>query len=239
MEATSKELVVSINDPMPHRYIFVPSGNRYITMQCRKRAAAENHPVYIVMDSKDQRVGTRVPTAVYEKVIQVAERTKESRLRAARARELRLRDELREAVKAQFPAAPLTEVYDVVDQAMEKYNRTHKLTMAEKGFIATLSYIRRKYTDYEAHASQGMPPAENRDKTSATTDAKVVEWGWVPKPGEPPRLPPSELDKVLREKAKRAPRGDPSVRRPQSFMGLKEAQDSSKISGYLPLKMHQ
>lgn len=61
------EVLVSVFDPLPHRYTFVP--NRNIMPECRARAHAIGRPVYVVRDSRGETVGLRVPRYVLESIL--------------------------------------------------------------------------------------------------------------------------------------------------------------------------
>ncbi|KAI1824116.1 hypothetical protein F4861DRAFT_548905 [Xylaria intraflava] len=84
------EQIVSLFEPMPHRYIFLPGQDTRIMTACRERARAAGRPVYAVLDARGEFIGVRVPHYILDPVI---------------AEEARLA-ELREDVEALFPLMP-------------------------------------------------------------------------------------------------------------------------------------
>ncbi|KAI0117895.1 hypothetical protein GGR51DRAFT_500491 [Nemania sp. FL0031] len=60
---------VSIFDPMPHRYMFVPDRNLHTVTACRERTHAIGRPVYIVHGERGEFMGLRVPHYVLEPVL--------------------------------------------------------------------------------------------------------------------------------------------------------------------------
>ncbi|KAI0404005.1 hypothetical protein F4802DRAFT_598620 [Xylaria palmicola] len=61
--------VVSIFDPVPHRYILVPGTDSQLVTECRARTRAIGRAVYVVEDARGEVIGFRVPHYVLESVI--------------------------------------------------------------------------------------------------------------------------------------------------------------------------
>ncbi|KAI3325208.1 hypothetical protein HD806DRAFT_553301 [Xylariaceae sp. AK1471] len=177
------EKLVNLMDPMPHRYIFVPSGNAYITANCRKRTRAEGRKVYVVQDSKKQKMGLRVPHYVYEAVLAQHDSTKETRARATVKRDERLEGQFREAVGEGFPYMPDDERERCVGWTMQKgkgrVGRKGKLGMSERATNAVFAYARHCHTEYDKYLRDGVVRNEARALISGTVERIVRAWGFT------------------------------------------------------------
>ncbi|KAI2463830.1 hypothetical protein F4781DRAFT_104596 [Annulohypoxylon bovei var. microspora] len=185
MTTTSEDIVVSITTPMPHRYIYVPKGSPYKTLNCRKKTREEGHPVYVVQNAKGQQMGIRVPIAIFERVQEKFEETQESRAQAVKKRDKKMETDFTKSILSQFPQIPTAEVPDIVKQAMKKHSgrvgRTGMLDIVEKVQLGVRAHIRHKYTDYEKLLNNNVSRDEARAQIHEKVDKIVLEWGGTPK----------------------------------------------------------
>ncbi|KAI1455439.1 hypothetical protein F4805DRAFT_476777 [Annulohypoxylon moriforme] len=181
MDSTPKDIVVSITTEMPHRYIYVPRGSPYKTLNCRKKAREEGHEVYVVNDAKGRHLGIRVPIAIFEQVQENFERTQEARAQAVKKRDDKMNADFSKSVLSQFPKIPEAEIPQVVGQAMQKHSgrvgRTGTLDLAEKASLAVRAYIRHNYTDYDDLLKSGVSREDARAQIYEKVDMMVLEWG--------------------------------------------------------------
>jgi hypothetical protein len=87
---SEEAITVSLFDPMPHRYVFVPDSdnNKYLMAECRLRTRAIGRPVYVVHDGRDVAIGLRVPHYVVEPVLfELAAREEEDQEEEQRKKE--------------------------------------------------------------------------------------------------------------------------------------------------------
>ncbi|KAI2620892.1 hypothetical protein GGS26DRAFT_594582 [Hypomontagnella submonticulosa] len=204
--------MASMTDPTPDGYTFIPKGDQAITSMCRYKTFAQGGAVYIVHDKNGKRTGIHVPTVVHDRVRKVAEKTKMARMLAAIEKKKKLKTQLCQAIRSQFPRLPKSKLLrTVADYAMKDYNPTHKLTMAEKAFTSTISYIRYRYT-HDMNVERDIPLDECLRRVSDAVDEKALEWGWGPEPEPNAAFLPTatELEQKLRRIGKRSG-GRPSL----------------------------
>ncbi|KAI1206349.1 uncharacterized protein F4807DRAFT_470298 [Annulohypoxylon truncatum] len=181
MASVRKDIVVSITTPMPHRYIYVPRGSPYKTLNCRKKAREEGYDVYVVNDAKGRQMGIRVPITIFERVQEKFEETEVSRAKAMKRRDEKMNTEFSNSVLAQFPKIPTEEVPNIVEQAMKKHSgrvgRTGTLDISEKAQLGVRAYIRHKYTDYDELLKNNVSREDARAQIYEKVDKMVLEWG--------------------------------------------------------------
>ncbi|KAI0847263.1 hypothetical protein F5Y00DRAFT_271363 [Daldinia vernicosa] len=190
--------------PMPEGYQFVPKGNSYVTQHCRTQAHAEGKPVYIVY-GKEGRLGIRVPTSIYIKVLQEYDRTKANRARKSRLVDARLEEALGKSVKNQFYQIPPKDLREIVQRTTKRKSgrigRSKKLDIAVRARLATYAHIRHRHTGYEKLLKKGV----SRDVARYLVDRKINEivrkWGGtkerLPSPNEHPESNCAVIDRVL------------------------------------------
>ncbi|KAI1390598.1 uncharacterized protein F4822DRAFT_426446 [Hypoxylon trugodes] len=184
MAPTAEEKVVSIRDPIPRGYMFVPKGNSYITMNCRKQTKEQNSPMYVVLDNKKQQVGIRVPIAVYQKVQQQEKATHASRAQATKRRDDKTVSKLKSAILGLFPQLPAEELPLVVKHATTKHSgrvgRTATKSIAEKASLAVRAHVRHLHTEYDKLLRSGTSRDDARKQVQKDIDAVLLKWGWKP-----------------------------------------------------------
>ncbi|KAI0835802.1 hypothetical protein F5Y06DRAFT_275441 [Hypoxylon sp. FL0890] len=188
MASTPKDIVVTDHTPMPRRYIFLPKGDPYKTMNCRKKARAEGHEVYIVHDSKNRQLGIRVPISVYDSVQEKYEQTRKSRAEAVQKKDKKIEADLRTSIMSQFPKMPVSELPALLKHALMKHSgkvgRTGTLDLAKKANLAVRAHIRHRHTDYHKLLADKISRGDARVQISKKVDDIAVEWGYKSKPGK-------------------------------------------------------
>ncbi|KAI8626368.1 hypothetical protein F5Y19DRAFT_447224 [Xylariaceae sp. FL1651] len=177
------EVIVKILDRMPGRYIFVPSGDQYITAHCRRQTHEAGQKVYIVQDSHNKAIGLRVPLLIYENVLAEHDRTKDARARATARRDAKLEQGFRDAVLALFPGVPTDELEKIVKWTTKKganrVGRRGKLDMAERAANAVHAYVRHNHTQYDRCLREGTDRDTARSIISSTVEKLVRSWGFT------------------------------------------------------------
>ncbi|KAI1407401.1 hypothetical protein F5Y13DRAFT_206441 [Hypoxylon sp. FL1857] len=197
MVSPAKAIVVSIDTPMPRRYMFLRKGDTYKTLNCRKKAHAEGHDVYIVHDSKNRRIGIRVPLAIYDSVQEKYKQTRESRAAAVHKRDKKMEVDFRNSVLRQFPLIPASSLLEVVRHATKKHSgrvaRTGKLDLAKKAQLAVRAHIRHRHTDYDDLLAKKASRDEARGQIFKTVHDIAIIWGWTPVTGKWAAESPEEI----------------------------------------------
>ncbi|KAI1774355.1 hypothetical protein F4818DRAFT_442504 [Hypoxylon cercidicola] len=187
MAPTTEDAVASIYTPLPHRYLFVPKGNAYVTGNCRKQTRDEGKKVYVVHNSKHQPMGIRVPLAIYESVLEKHEETQESRAKAVEKKDNKMKADFQNSIISQFPEIPERELTQIVEHATRKYSRrvgrTEKLDLADKAQLAVRAHIRHRHTGYDKMLADGASRDNARNKIYGKVDDVATKWGWKSKSG--------------------------------------------------------
>ncbi|KAI1138466.1 hypothetical protein F5Y05DRAFT_40625 [Hypoxylon sp. FL0543] len=207
MASTTGDTVVSIDTPMPRGYTFLPKGNAYKTLNCRKKARAEGHEVYVVHDSKHRQMGIRVPRAIYHRVQEMHRETRESRAQAVEKKDKKMEAGFQGSILSQFPKIPKSELREILRHALRKHSgrvgRTGKLDLDEKAQLAVRARIRHHHTDYDKLLADKVSKDLARKQILKKVHDIAVEWGWASKAGkwkgEWPGETPSSEQKPSRE----------------------------------------
>lgn len=189
------EPVVRPGTPMPRDYVFVPSGDRYVTGNCRRHAQAAGATVYVVANPRTRRpLGIRVPGRVLTLVREAERETRGERRQATQRRDEALAARFRDAVTRLFPRAPQGDgsgpgkgddtVSRIVEHAAKKgsrrVGRTGMLDLDEKAVLAVHAHIRHTHTDYEKLFRDGLKKDEARKQTLPKVNEVSIAWGGPP-----------------------------------------------------------
>lgn len=203
MASESKDIVVSIHTPMPSGYKFLPKGDPYKTLNCRKKARAEGHDVYVVHNPKHQQIGIRVPAAIYDRVQEKAEQIRKSRADSVQRKDKQMETDFRNSILSQYPKIPASDLEEVVEHATMKYSgkvgRTGNLALNEKTQLAVRAHIRHNYTDYDALLENNMPRHKARSQNLEKARDIAKEWGETVKEGECMDEYPKEIPDIEKE----------------------------------------
>ncbi|OTA77268.1 hypothetical protein M434DRAFT_63888, partial [Hypoxylon sp. CO27-5] len=181
MASENKDVVVSIDTPIPHGYKFLPKGDPHKTLNCRKKARAEGHIVYVVHNPKHQQIGIRIPAAIHDRVQEKSEPTQQSQAKAVQRKDKKMEAEFRGSVRSQFPQIPASDLERVVKHTLTKNSgrvgRTTKLPLNQKAELAVCAHIRHRHTDYENLLANKVPRNDAREQIFEKVKKVAKEWG--------------------------------------------------------------
>ncbi|KKK19072.1 hypothetical protein P175DRAFT_0453741 [Aspergillus ochraceoroseus IBT 24754] len=161
-------------EPIPDTYVFVPRGDVYITRNCRSKTKETRRLVYKVYDNAGKTpLGIRVPSDIYNAVVQSAAETADSRANAVKVRDEKDLARSRQLLRTQFPLMPAESLDKVLNHAFLKgsgrVGRTSTKTDGRKAVLAVEAHIRHAHTPYESLLKSG----KGRD------EARKAVWGMV------------------------------------------------------------
>jgi hypothetical protein len=181
--APKQELRVLASTPMPAGYAFLPKGNQYKTLHCRKLTHEARKPLYVVEDGKKAKkvLGIRVPKSIFSHVQSLACETLASRRAATEHRDAALIRQAAAALEKEFPNIPDDEKEIVLKHGFRKYSgrvgRTGQLPMSKKAMLAVIAHIRHKHTNYDKLMDDGMKREEARKEIAKKTQEVLRGWG--------------------------------------------------------------
>jgi hypothetical protein len=91
------EPVVRASSPLPPDYNFLPKGNPYMTRHCRQKTRLAHQTVYAVVNDEKKQVGIRVPSTIYEEVLQSENASRESRQQMVEKHDKSVEEQFKEA----------------------------------------------------------------------------------------------------------------------------------------------
>ena len=100
-----QEIEVTPKTPMPKEYGYLPKGDRYKTLHCRKLTHEKGRKLYIVVD-KNKTIGIRVPLSVLHKVHTQAKQTLSTRRATTAQRDAIGIAKAAAEIDVQFPKIP-------------------------------------------------------------------------------------------------------------------------------------
>ncbi|KAI0139559.1 hypothetical protein F4776DRAFT_662512 [Hypoxylon sp. NC0597] len=207
MASENKDIVVSIHTPIPTGYKFLPRGDPYMTLNCRKKARAEGYDVYVVRNRKHQQIGIRVPAAIHDRVQEKAEQTRKSRADAVQRKDKRVETNFRNSILSQYPKIPTSDLENVVKHATMKYSgrvgRTSKLALNEKTQLAVRAHVRHNHTDYDALLKNKMSKRKARSQILKKACDITKEWGETMKKGKCVDEYPKEIPDIEKKTSRK------------------------------------
>jgi hypothetical protein len=132
-----EEIVFSPCDPPPG-YVFVPSGNVFITRNCRK-LAQKLYAVYRNESRKKQaaQIGLHVPRDAFKKVL--------SEFKAKRAR---IEGKLWRVLDKEYPQIPSTDKNELHRLISSRYSSLTGTSALDHSELTIYAYVRDRYTGY-------------------------------------------------------------------------------------------
>ncbi|EUC46219.1 hypothetical protein COCMIDRAFT_93494 [Bipolaris oryzae ATCC 44560] len=174
------EISVSVDTPMPKAYGFLPKGNRYKTLHCRKLTHNAARPLYIVFEKKKQ-IGLRAPLAILHTVHKQAKQTLPTRRAATNRRDATDIAKASAEVEKQFPQMPRGEHETVLKHGFKKHSgrvgRTNSIPLSRKVLLAVIAHVRHKHTKYDALLHQGIDREDARKSTRKDIERLLKKWG--------------------------------------------------------------
>ncbi|USP73060.1 hypothetical protein yc1106_00334 [Curvularia clavata] len=175
------EITVSASAPMPKAYGFLPKGNRYKTLHCRKLTHEAARPLYIVFEKKKQ-IGLRAPLEILHKVHKQAKETLSTRRAATNKRDAIDIAKATAGVEEQFPKMPKNEKEIVIRHGFKKYSgrvgRTNSIPLSRKVLLAVIAHVRHRHTEYDTLLDQGIDREDARDSTRDDIERLLRKWGY-------------------------------------------------------------
>ncbi|KAF2652632.1 hypothetical protein K491DRAFT_43044 [Lophiostoma macrostomum CBS 122681] len=175
-----REITVSPNKPMQKGYAFLPKGNAYKTLHCRRLTHEAGKPLFVVEDRK-KIVGLRVPKHIFFQVQSLARETLADRRAATEKRDNALVRQAEAELAKQFPKIPEVEREAILKHAFRKYSgrvgRTSQTPMSRKVLLAAIAHIRHRHTGYDAMLDRGVDREEARRAIAKKVQDTLRQWG--------------------------------------------------------------
>lgn len=168
---------------MPKGYGFLPKGDRYKTMHCRKLTHDACKTLYVVVDSKKRQLGLRAPKAIVGEVYRQAKETLPARRAAVRKRDLSLIETAATELDKQFPDLPEKEKAVVLKHGFRKHSgrvgRTSTLSMPRKILLAVIAHVRHRHTQYDDLLTRGVDRTDARKAANRKIGSIMRGWGYI------------------------------------------------------------
>lgn len=165
---------------MPKGYAFLPKGNAYKTLHCRKLTHEAGKPLYVV-EKKKQKIGIRVPRQIFFTVQNRARETAPTRLAATARRDAALINEAEAELKRLYPSMPSIDLDRCLKRAFRKHSRrvgrSGQMEMKQKAELAVVAHIRHQHTEYDKLLKGGTSREEARKKVGKDIFRIRKEWG--------------------------------------------------------------
>ncbi|KAF2111321.1 hypothetical protein BDV96DRAFT_582878 [Lophiotrema nucula] len=180
MAPMKREQIVSPKTQMPKGYAFLPKGNRYKTLHCRRLTHEAGKTLYIVED-RNTTLGLRVPKSIFFQVQSDAKDTLSTRRAAVEQRDAALIRKAELELNTLFPKIPSAERKVVLRQAFQKYSkrvgRSGQTPMPRKVQLAVIAHVRHKHTDYDRLLMKGMDRDDARRAIVGPMQEVLRAWG--------------------------------------------------------------
>ncbi|KAI8933147.1 hypothetical protein NX059_009788 [Plenodomus lindquistii] len=175
-----QEITVSSSTLMPKGYGFLPKGNCYKTLHCRKLTHEAGKKLYVVVDKKKQ-VGIRVPSFLLQQVHSKAKETLPSRRDAVAKRDAIDIARADAEMRNQFPNIPEAERMQVLKHGFKKSSgrvgRTSLIPLSKKVLLAVIAHLRHKHTKYDTLLRNGTNRDDARKATRKSIETMLGLWG--------------------------------------------------------------
>jgi hypothetical protein len=181
--APKREISVAPSKPIPKGYAFLPRGDQYKTLHCRKLTHEAGKPLYVVEQGNKRKkvLGIRIPKSIFLQVQSQARETLASRRAATEQRDAALVRQAGAAIDEQFPNIPASEKELVLKHGFKKYSgrvgRTGQIPMSKKVTLAVIAHVRHTHTGYDKLLDEGEEREQARKKIAKQTQAILREWG--------------------------------------------------------------
>ncbi|CAG5159534.1 uncharacterized protein ALTATR162_LOCUS5622 [Alternaria atra] len=177
-----QEIEVTPKTPMPKAYGFLPKGDRYKTLHCRKLTHEEGRSLYIVVDKK-QTTGIRVPLNILHKVHTQAKRTLPTRRAATAQRDATDIARAAAEIDSQFSKMPAAEKETILKHGFRKHSgrvgRTSSMSLPRKVLLAVIAHVRHRHTEYDTLLKGGKSREAARKTTRKKIETVMHRWGYT------------------------------------------------------------
>jgi hypothetical protein len=168
---------------MPKSYGFLPKGDRYKTLHCRKLSHEAGRPLYIVVDDKKRTTGIRIPLNILHKVHAQAKDTLSTRRAATTKRDETDLAKAASEIDVQFPKMPTSEKNAVLKHGFKKHSgrvgRTSSIPLSRKILFAVIAHVRHTHTDYDRLLKSGKSRENARKATRKSIERVMQKWGYA------------------------------------------------------------
>ncbi|KAF2177447.1 hypothetical protein K469DRAFT_603192 [Zopfia rhizophila CBS 207.26] len=175
-----REVTVSSISPMPKGYAFLPKGNQYKTLHCRRLTHESGKTLFVVEENK-KALGIRVPKHIFFTVQNLARETLATRRAATERRDATVIRQAEAELKALFPKIPKEEKECVLKRAFRKHSgrvgRTGQISMKRKVQLAVIAHIRHKHTEYDKLLREGLDREGARNMVRKKIQETLKDWG--------------------------------------------------------------
>lgn len=176
------EIEVEHTVPIPAGYRFLPKGNSYKTLHCRKATRKASRKLYIVKKQK-KPIGIRVPAFILDKVHEQAQSTLAARQAATAERDNAEQAKIAAEMNELFPQMPENDRERVLKYGFQKYSgrvgRSTTLPLYEKVIRAVVAHIRHNHTLYENLLLIGSGRSAARRETYDSIHQTMRNWGFI------------------------------------------------------------
>lgn len=180
MAPQKHEITVSPTKPMPKGYTFLPKGNQYKTLHCRRLTHEAKKPLFVVEDGK-KVIGIRVPKAIFFQVQALARETLSARRAATEDRDAAFIRKAETELDNLFPNVPKSEGELILKRAFRKHSRrvgrSGQLEWPRKVQLAVIAHIRHKHTEYDTLLKNGMDRDDARTVVTKKIQDTLRQWG--------------------------------------------------------------
>ncbi|KAL2871793.1 DUF2293 domain-containing protein [Aspergillus lucknowensis] len=168
-------------EPLPDNYVFVPTGDVYVTRNCRSKTKESHRLVYKVYDNTGKKsLGIRIPSDVYTAVLHSSEETAEFRANAVKVRDEKELARSRQLLRTQFPLMPADSLETILNHAFLKgsgrVGRTSTTSDNHKAALAVEAHIRHMHTPYESLLRAGQKREEARKAVWSMVQTIRAAW---------------------------------------------------------------
>jgi hypothetical protein len=181
--APKREISVAPSKPLPKGYAFLPRGDPYKTLHCRRLTHQAGKPLYVVEQGNKRKkvLGIRIPKSIFFQVQEQARETLASRRAATEQRDAALVRQAASAIDEQFPDMPEADKEQVLKHGFKKYSgrvgRTGQIPMSKKVTLAVIAHIRHTHTGYDKLLDGGEEREQARKKIAKDTQSILRRWG--------------------------------------------------------------
>ena len=178
-----QEITVTQKSPVPKSYGFLPKGDRYKTLHCRKLTHEAGRPLYIVIDDQKRTTGIRIPLHVLHKVNKQSKETLTTRRAATTKRDATDIANAAAEIDTRFPKIPASEKQAVLKHSFKKHSgrvgRTSSIPLSRKILFAVIAHVRHTQTDYDALLKSGKSREHARKITRKGIETVMRKWGYT------------------------------------------------------------
>lgn len=177
----SKEPTLDDKRKLPASYKFIPSGNVYITKNCRALAHEAGRTLYIVRNSKKHICGIGAPIYICKLVQRLDAETREQRKAAVEKKDTALSKKVKVELLNTFLYIPQERVGQILHHMLKKRSgrvgRSRDIDLRRTVILGAVAHIRHKLTRYDQLLEKGISRAEARIQVQHEIDEVLRTWG--------------------------------------------------------------